>query len=481
MYSGVIQHFIGLLLIVYSFTLLIPIGVAFSYQDQELFVFFMVFFLIFSIGLICWFPVRHVDKALKLRHGFIVIAIFWILLSLVSALPFLFTPHLDLAQSVFEAISGFTTTGATVITDLEHLPASILYYRQQLQWLGGLGIIIMAVAILPMLGIGGMQLYRAETPGPMHDDKLTPRLQQTAKYILLVYIVLTLVCTLAFWLAGMTLFDAIAHSFSTLSTGGFSTHDASLAYFNSSLIDSIAIIFMILGSLNFSLHFVAWRKLAFHRYWRDIQVKVFIFIILASTMLTVAVLLVEHIYTDFWTALRYASFQIVSIISTTGFLTADFSSWPSFLPFLILGTGFVGGCVGSTAGGFRVIRIILLYKQAIRGILRIIHPHAYIALKIGKQRIEEDVSQTVLEFSILYGFSYLLLSFLMMATQVDALTAFSATAACLNMVGPGLGEVAVTYASMSDSSLWLLSFTMLLGRLEIFTLIVLLTPAFWKR
>jgi len=481
MHSGVIQHFIGLLLIVYSFTLLVPIGVALSYQDQEFFVFFMVFFLIFLTGLICWFPVRQVDKALKLRHGFIVIAIFWILLSLVSALPFLFTPHLDLAQSVFEAISGFTTTGATVITDLEHLPASILYYRQQLQWLGGLGIIVMAVAILPMLGIGGMQLYRAETPGPMHDDKLTPRLQQTAKYILFVYIILTLVCTLAFWLAGMTLFDAIAHSFSTLSTGGFSTHDASLAYFNSSLIDNIAIIFMILGSLNFSLHFVVWRKLAFQRYWRDIQVKVFIFIILASTMLTVAVLLVEHIYTDFWTALRYASFQIVSIISTTGFLTADFSSWPSFLPFLILGTGFIGGCVGSTAGGFRVIRIILLYKQAIRGILRIIHPHAYIALKIGKQRIEEDVSQTVLEFSILYGFSYLLLSFLMMATQVDALTAFSATAACLNMVGPGLGEVAVTYASMSDSSLWVLSFTMLLGRLEIFTLIVLLTPAFWKR
>jgi len=477
----VIQRILGQLLISFSLTLLPPIGVSLWYQDNQLPIFIIVFLMMFIIGLVCWFPARHAKQELLLHNGFVITAGFWIILSLLSALPFLFSPHLDLAQSVFEAVSGFTTTGATVISGLDGLPKSLLYYRQQLQWFGGLGIIVFAVAVLPILGIGGMQLYRAETPGPMHDDKLTPRLRYTAEYLLYVYVSLTAACALAYRWAGMSWFDALCHSFSTLSTGGFSTHDASLAYFNSPVIETIAMIFMVLGSLNFAVHFVAWTKLDMRRYWDDIQGRVFLFIVLFITVICLAVLMLKGVYTNFWTALRYSSFQLISMISTTGFLTADFSNWPLFLPVLILGSAFIGGCVGSTAGGFRVIRVILLYKQAMRGIMRLIHPHALLVIKVGQRRVSDDIVQAVGEYSVLYMASYLFLSLLLMATDVDMITAFSAVAACFNMIGPGLGEVAVTYGSISDTGLWILSFAMLLGRLEIYTLLVLLMPAFWRK
>ena len=416
-----------------------------------------------------------------MHDGFLITAVFWTVLSIVGALPFLFVLDLSIAQAVFEAVSGFTTTGATVITNLDNLPESILYYRQQLQWLGGLGVIVLAVAVLPMLGIGGMQLYRAETPGPMRDEKLTPRLGNTAKALLYIYIVLTVACTFAYWVAGMSLFDAIGHSYSTVATGGFSTHDASLGYYNSPVIEIIAMIFIILGSLNFTVHFVAWHKLDIRHYWQDIQGRVFIYIVLALIAITVVVLMWKGVYTHFWTALRYASFEVISIISSTGYAIDDFSSWPLFLPVLILGSGFIGGCVGSTAGGFRVVRFILLYKQAAREIMRLIHPNAVIAVKIGQQKVSDSVAQAVWGFSFLYMASYVFLSLLFLATGVDYITAFSGVAATLNMTGPGLGGVAGTYKDISDAGLWILSFAMLLARLEIFTLLVLLTPAFWRR
>jgi len=478
---SIIQRILGQLLISFSLTLLPPIGVSLWYQDDDFIIFITVFLMIFIIGVLCWFPARQAKQELLLHDGFIITAGFWILLSLLSALPFLFSPHLDMAQSVFEAVSGFTTTGATVISGLDELPKSILYYRQQLQWFGGLGIIIFVIAVLPILGIGGMQLYRAETPGPMHDDKLTPRLRYTAEYLLYVYVSLTAACALAYRWAGMNWFDAVCHSFSTLSTGGFSTHDASLAYFDSPVIEIIAMVFMVLGSLNFALHFMAWTQWNMRRYWDDIQSKIFLLIVLFLTTICFVVLMLKGVYTDFWTALRYSSFQLISMISTTGFLTADFSQWPSILPILILSSGFIGGCVGSTAGGFRVIRLILLYKQAMRGVMRLIHPHAFLVIKIGHRRVSDDIVQAVGEFSVLYMASYLFLSLLFMATDVDMITAFSAVAACFNMVGPGLGEVAVTYGSISDIGLIILSFAMLLGRLEIYTLLVLLTPAFWRK
>ena len=486
----VTQRILGLLLISFSFTLLPPMGVSLWYQDNWLKVFLVAFLVMFGVGMAFWFQARHAKKELHLHDGFVIMVMFWIVLSVVGALPFLLPslffpdlifPKLSIAQAVFEAVSGFTTTGATVISGLDNLSKSILYYRQQLQWLGGLGVIVLAVAMLPMLGIGGMQLYRAETPGPMRDEKLTPRLQNTAKTLLSIYIILTVACALAYWMAGMPLFDAIGHSYSTVATGGFSTRDASLGYYNSPIIEIIAMIFIILGSLNFTVHFVAWRKLDIHHYWHDIQGRVFIYIVLVLIAITVVVLLWQGVYTSFWTALRYGSFEVISIISSTGYATADFSGWPLFLPVLILGSGFIGGCVGSTAGGFRVIRFILLYKQALREIMRLIHPNAVIAVKIGHQKISDNVAQAVWGFIFLYMASYVFLSMLFIATGVDYLTAFSGVAATLNMTGPGLGNVAVTYGGINDAGLWILSFAMLLARLEIFTLLVLLTPAFWRR
>jgi len=481
MQLSVTQRILGLLLILFSLTLFPPMGVSLWYQDGGLEAFIVAFLVMFGVGMALWFPARKAKKELHLHDGFLITALFWTVLSVVGALPFLFVPDLNIAKAVFEAVSGFTTTGATVIGNLESLPMSILYYRQQLQWLGGLGIIVLAVAVLPMLGIGGMQLYRAETPGPMRDEKLTPRLGNTAKALLYIYITLTVACAFAYWMAGMTLFDAIGHSYSTVATGGFSTHDDSLGYYKSPIIEIIAMIFIILGSLNFTVHFLVWRKSDLRLYWSDIQGRVFIYIVLVLIAITVIVLMWQGVYSHFWTALRYASFEVISIISSTGYAIDDFSRWPLFLPVLILGSGFIGGCVGSTAGGFRVIRLILLYKQAVREIMRLIHPNAVIAVKIGHQKVSDQVAQAVWGFTFLYMASYVFLSFLFMATGVDYMTAFSGVAATLNMTGPGLGKVAATYENINDAGLWILSFAMLLARLEIFTLLVLLTPAFWRR
>lgn len=475
------QRILGLLLISFSFTLFPPLLMSLWYQDGAFKAFIHAFLVMAGLGVVFWLPARQAKRELHLHDGFVITAVFWTVLGVIGALPFLFELDLTLAQSVFESVSGFTTTGGTVIEGIDALPRSILYYRQQLQWFGGLGIIVMAVAILPVLGIGGMQLYRAETPGPMRDDKLTPRLEHTAKALLYIYIGLTASCALAYWLAGMSLFDAIGHSYTTVATGGFSTHDASLGFYDSPLIETIAIVFMLLGSLNFTIHFVAWHKKDLRYYWEDIQGRVFLYIVLALIGWAVFILMWRGVYTDFWTTLRYASFQVISIISSTGYLTAEFDSWPSSLPILILGSGFIGGCVGSTTGGMRVIRVILLYKQGIREIMRLIHPNAIIAVKIGQKRIPDQVTQAVWGFTFLYMSSYVLLTVFFMETGVDIVTALAGVAATLNMTGPALGAVAMTYSTVSDAGLWILSFAMLLGRLEIFTLLVLLTPAFWKR
>lgn len=481
MRSEAIQRVFGLLMMSFSLTLLPPIGVSLWYQDNELKVFLFALCFMLVVGSACWFPKRKAERELFANDGFIITVLFWVTLSLVSALPFLFSPHLDFSQSVFEAISGFTTTGATVITGLDNLPPSILYYRQQLHWFGGLGVIVFAIAVLPMLGIGGMQLYRAEAAGPLHDDKLMPRFKHVAMSSISVYVALTVTCVLAYWWGGMSLFDAVGHSYATVATGGFSTHDASLGYFASPFIETTAIIFMALSSLNFAIHFIAWHRLKFDHYWYDEQGRVFILIVFVLIAMTVGMLLWEGVYTDFWTALRYGSFHLVSVISTTGFTTTDFSAWPPFIVVLVFGSGFIGGCLGSTAGGFRVIRLLLLHKQAMRGIMRLIHPKAVIVIKVGQRRVSNEVAETVWEFTVLYIGSLVLLSMLfLLVTHVDILTAFSGVATCLNMVGPGLGQVTSNFSGINDAGLWVLSFTMLLGRLEIFTLLVVLTPAFWR-
>lgn len=478
---AIIQRIIGIFLIAFSVTLLPPMLVSLYYQDGAMHAFLFSFGIMLGLGTVLWLPVRSAHKELHIRDAFLITFLFWTVISFISALPFLFSPGLNLAQAVFEAVSGFTTTGATVITELENLPKSILYYRQQLAFLGGIGIIVLAVAVLPMLGIGGMQLLKAETPGPMRDDKLTPRIGHAIRATIVIYVALNAACAVGYWAAGMTWFDAIGHAYATVATSGFSTHDASFGYFNSPLIEFIAIIFMLLGSLNFTIHFIAWRKLDISQYWKDIQGRVFIYIVIVLSGICTAVLMWEGTHPDFFSALRHGTFHLVSVMTTTGFVIEDYSLWPSFLPVLVLGSSFIGGCVGSTTGGMRVIRFILLYKQAIREITRLIHPNAVLTVKIGQKKVSEEISHAVWGFVFLYMSSYIFLSFALMATGVNIVTAFSGIAACLNLMGPGLDQVSMSFKSISDAGLWISTFAMLLGRLEVFTIFVLLTPSFWRR
>ncbi|MDX1696946.1 MAG: TrkH family potassium uptake protein, partial [Thiohalobacterales bacterium] len=411
------------------------------------------------------------------------VTLFWIVLGLAGSLPFVFAtnPHLSITNAVFESFSGLTTTGATVITGLDDLPQSILFYRQQLQWLGGMGIIVLAVAIMPMLGVGGMQLYRAETPGPMKDSKLTPRITETAKALWYIYLTLTIVCALGYWAAGMSVFDAVSHSFSTVAIGGFSTHDQSIGYFQNNTIELIAVVFMLLSGINFALHFVAWRSLSFIPYVRDSELKAYLAVLTAVTMITVVYLYYTDTFIYFDDALHAGLFQAVSIGTTTGFTTAEYFAWPGFLPVLLLFASFIGGCAGSTGGGMKVIRFLLVLKQGHREIVRLIHPNVQMPVKVGGKPLSDRVINAVWGFFAAYVGTFVVIMLLLMSTGLDQITAFSAVAACMNNLGPGLGGVGANYVDINATAKWALSFAMILGRLEIFTLLILFTSAFWRR
>lgn len=481
MQLAVIQRILGILFMMHSATMLPPVLVSFIYQENEWAEFLFTFGLLLLAGVAVWWPVREERRELRTRDGFAIVVMFWTVLGMVGATPFMFEPHLPFTDAVFESVSGFTTTGATVIADLDSLPKSILYYRQQLTFIGGIGIVVLAVAILPMLGVGGMSLYRAETPGPMKDTKLTPRIIETARAFSYTYIGLCAACTLAFWLAGMDLFDAVGHSFAVLSTAGFSTHDAGFGHFDSPLIEAIAIVFMILGAISFSVHFLAWRGMSLRYYWEDKEIRVFVTLVFAMVVLFTAVLVWTSHYSSFWETLRYASFNVVSLFTTTGFVTAGFSDWPLFLPILLMAIPFIGGCAGSTVGGLKMIRIMLLYKQGVREILRLAHPHGVFPIKVGNKSLPNDVIDAVWGFFSFYMLSALILTLMMMATGLDAVTAFSAVSAALNNMGAGLNELSATFAPVSTFGKWVLIFAMLLGRLEVFALLVLFTPTFWRR
>ncbi|MEE8342966.1 MAG: potassium transporter TrkG, partial [Gammaproteobacteria bacterium] len=356
MHLSIIQRILGLLLMVFSTTMLPPVFVSWLYQDGTMGVFGTGFGVILLVGLLCWLPVRNRRQELRIRDGFVVVVLFWTVLGLAGALPFVLAgyPHLSFTDAIFESISGLTTTGATVIVGIDNLPKSILFYRQLLQWLGGMGIIVLAVAVLPMLGIGGMQLYRAETPGPMKDNKLTPRITETAKALWYIYMGLTVACAAAYWWAGMDAFDAISHSFSTVAIGGFSTHDLSIGYFESSIIEMVAVVFMVLSGMNFALHFVAWRSMSLKPYASDSEVKAYIAILWITATVTIVYLYTSGVFANPTEAFHHGLFQAISIGTTTGFTTAQYYAWPSFLPVLLLFSSFIGGCAGSTAGGMKV-------------------------------------------------------------------------------------------------------------------------------
>lgn len=478
-----IQRILGILLSLFSLTLLPASLVSWFYQDGALEAFLTAFAILLSVGILLWLPARHHRQELKIRDGFIVVVMFWIALGLSGALPFFLTetPSMSFTDAVFESMSGLTTTGSTVLTGLDTLPQAVLFYRQFLQWLGGMGIVVLAVAILPLLGVGGMQLYRAETPGPMKDAKLTPRITETAKALWYIYLSLTIACAVAYHWAGMTWFDAIGHSFSTVAIGGFSTHDASFSYFNSGLIEMIAVVFMLVSAVNFSLHFLAWRNRSIRHYFADSEVRVFFGIMLLISLITLAYLLITSTVSDTGLAIRQAIFQTVSIGSTAGFATADFANWPGFLPILLLFASYIGGCAFSTAGGMKVIRIMLLFKQGYREVLRLIHPNGVFAIKVNGKALPTKIVGAVWGFFALYVFCFSLMHLILMATGLDVVTSFSAVTACLNNLGPGLGEVSENFGDLNTTAKWVLCVAMLLGRLEIFTLLVVLTPAFWRR
>jgi len=480
---AMVMRILGLMLIIFSLTMLPPIGVSFLYGDGHWQPFLASFLIIAAAGFLLWLPARGARRELRLRDGFLIVSVFWVFLGFAGATPLFLSdePALTFTDAVFEAVSGFTTTGATVIVGLDGLPKSILYYRQQIQWFGGMGIIVLAVAILPVLGIGGMSLYKAETPGPMKDQKLTPRITQTAKALWAIYFLLTVACVAAYWLAGMNLFDAIAHAFSTVSTAGFSPYDASLAHFDVPAIEMVATVFMFLGGASFALHFIALRRREPGAYWRDTEFKAYFWLTAAVTVFATAYLRAVDEFPTLTESFRHASFHVVSTQTTTGLMTEGFAHWPGALPALLVLLSFVGGCAGSTTGGMKVIRWLLVLRQGLAEMKRLVHPSAEVPVKLGGRPVPQQVIMGVAGYFAIYLAVFVVLMLLLMMFEMDQVSAWSAVATSLNNLGPGLGDVTMTFKDVTDSAKWVCAIAMLVGRLEIFALMLLLTPAFWER
>lgn len=479
-----IIRIVGLLVAVFSSTMLLPALVALAYRDGGGAEFTNSFIIALLLGVLLWFPNRSHKKEMRSKEGFLIVVLFWTVLGSVGAVPFILgdVPDMSVSEAFFESFSGLTTTGATVLTGLDNLPKAFLFYRQLLQWLGGMGIIVLAVAILPLLGVGGMQLYRAEIPGPVKDNKVTPRIAETAKALWLIYLLLTALCALAYWLAGMTLFDAVCHSFSTLSVGGFSTHDASIGFFNSPAINLITVLFLLLASVNFALHFTIFshRPIRLGRYLYDPELRVFLAIQGTLVLICFVALLTHGHYATWQEALNHGLFQAVSLGTTTGYSTTTYADWPSFLPMLLMFSAFIGCCAGSTGGGIKVMRFMILFMQGMRELTRLVHPRAIYTLKLGRRAVPDRIVEAVWGYFATYIILFFMFMLLLLMTGLNEVTAFTAVAAAFTNVGPGLGEVSSHFGNISATAQWILVVAMLFGRLEIFTLLVLFTPAFWR-
>jgi len=432
------------------------------------------------LGLIVLLSNRRAADELRAAQSFLFVVMTWITFSIVSTAPFLVSLNLSFDEAIFETVSGLTTTGATIFDEIDSLPKSILFYRSLLQWVGGMGIIVMVVAILPVLNVGGMQLFKAETPGPIKDEKLTPRIRHTARYLWVIYLGLTIACFFAYWLFGMPVLDAASHALTTISTGGFSTHTASLGFFNSPSIENVASLFMIAGSINFGLHFAAVRSFNPEHYFGDKEFTYFLFMVVIATLLIAISLFISGTYDDILTALRYATFEVVSIVSSTGFGIADFSHWPLFIPALLMLLSYVGGCAGSTAGGMKVIRIAVVFKGIGQQLKQLIHSKGVFITKFGERKVEPNIQQSIFAFLFIYTLTAMLFFLLLLMTGADYLTAFGAVTACINVLGPGLGDVTSSFHSMTPVAKLLLSVLMLIGRLEVFTVFVLFSPLYWR-
>ncbi len=479
-----VQKTLGLLLMVFSFSMLVPFIVSALYNDTytaSSFLASFTFTLLF--GLAVWLPSRAVDSEIRLKEGFMIVASFWIILALFGAIPFLMLPEstLSITDAVFESTSGLTTTGATIMTNIDSLPKGLLFYRAQLQWLGGLGIIVLAVAILPLLGVGGMHLYKAEAASSVRAPKFTPRQKQTARSLAYIYIILTAFCALGYLLGGMSLFDAVCHAMTTVAIGGFSTHDASFGFFEgSTLIFWVSSVFMLLAGINFSLHFFAWKHKSLSTYINDSEFKAYLSLLLLVIVIAGLALITNSSKNLETVSFSELFFQVVSIGTTTGYTTAEYGLWPIFIPFLLLVISFVGGCVGSTGGGLKVARVLILFKQGLREAKRLVHPSAEIVVKINSKGVDQKILDSVWGFMSAYIGILVVFTLTMMACGLNELTAFSAVAASLNNLGPGLGDVFVNYNALGLLPKWICISAMVLGRLEIFALLVLFTPTFWQ-
>jgi trk system potassium uptake protein TrkH len=437
-----------------------------------------------ATGLVVWLATRRSRRELQPRDGALLVVLGWLLVTAASMPPLIVAcPQLSIAQVFMETMSGITTTGATVISGLDALSPSVNLWRHTLQWIGGLGIIVMVVAVLPFLGVGGMQLFRAETPGPMKEGKLTPRITQTAKYMWLGYVLLTLLCGLALWAAGMPAFDALCHALSTVSLGGFSTRDASIAAFDSIRIELVLMLFMVLSTFNFATHFLALRERSARAYWRDLEASSSVTLIVLSALGVSLLLWWEQAYEVPMEALRFGVFNTISVATSTGFMTQDYSLWPVFAPLWMMFLACVACSAGSTGGGIKMVRALILVKQAGRELRRLIHPHAVMPLTINGNMVENRVIFAVLGFMLLWGATQLVLTFVLLFTGIDFISAFSAVVASVNNLGPALGRFgpAENFASLTDFQAVVLSLAMLAGRLELLSFFAVLMPTFWRR
>ena len=479
-----VSHVLGGMLMVFSLTYLMPIASALIYRDGTLIDFVDAMAISFAAGFILWFGTRRHKRELKPRDGFLLVTLGWVLMAGIATVPLLLViDDLSFTDAYFETLSGLTTTGATVLTGLDKLPPSINLWRHELNWVGGMGIIVLAVAILPLLGVGGMQLYKAETTGVMKESKLTARIADTAKALWLVYLGITIACILSLKLVGMNWLDAICHAFSTLGLGGFSTYDDSVGHFESPAIEAVLIFFMMVAGMNFATHFVAWRGRSLRAYWSDMEAKAFVALIVVSTIVCTLYLTAKGTYSGFLTTLRHVAFNLVSIATDCGFASVDYDKWPIFVPLWMLFLSCVSVSSGSTGGGIKMIRTLILAQQGLIELKRLVHPNLVAPLRVGDKAISQQIAGAVLGFIFLYILAVGELTFFLVASGLDFTSAISAIVACINNAGPGLNVVgpAQNYQSLTDFQTWVCALAMLVGRLEVLSVFVLFTPAFWRR
>ena len=475
---------VGRLLMLFALLMGVPLGFALAEHDPAEWAFLWSMAVTFACGAAMAAATRHDRRELQAHDGFALVGLVWVLLPAFAALPLkLAMPGLSVTDAYFEAMSGLTATGATVLTGLDRLPLSINVWRCFMMLVGGLGIVVLAVAILPLLGVGGAQLFKVEMAGPIKDNKLTPRMAETARGLWLTYFTLSIACFLAYRWAGMGWADAFMHMCTTMGLGGFSSHDASFGHWDSPLLEGVAAVFMMLAGVNFALYFVAFRQRSWRVLWRELEVRAYVLVVVGTVLLVAAYLYFWNVYATAGEAMRHALFHVVSLATTTGYATQDYGQWPAFVPIVMMGVGCFATCAGSTGGGIKMLRMLLLLKQVHRELVRIVHPNAVNPVVLAGSVVSPKVMHAIVAYMMIYGGTHVLLTMLLLASGLDPVSAFTAVIAMVNNTGPGLGVVgpSTNFGGLTDFQTWVCLVGMLLGRLELLSVLVLLTPLFWRR